>query len=73
VHEIPARGDTPAHQHFDVRFLFEARSHDARAGSDARQVRWVRLTELLTGAPDLPTDESVLRAVRKLGARARLS
>ena len=24
IHEIPARGDEPAHFHFDVRFLFRA-------------------------------------------------
>ena len=27
VHEIPPRGDEPAHLHYDVRFLFEADSN----------------------------------------------
>jgi 8-oxo-dGTP pyrophosphatase MutT (NUDIX family) len=69
VHQIPARADTPAHEHFDVRFAFEAERTDARAGSDALGARWVSIAELLAGGPELPTDESVLRAVRKLRAR----
>jgi 8-oxo-dGTP pyrophosphatase MutT (NUDIX family) len=68
VHEIPARTDQPAHEHFDVRFLFTSRQLDARAGSDARAARWVPIRELLSGAADspYPSDESVMRAVRKL-------
>jgi 8-oxo-dGTP pyrophosphatase MutT (NUDIX family) len=69
VHEIPARGEMPAHEHFDVRFAFEAAHTDARAGSDAKQARWVSIAELLSGRPHLPTDESVMRAVRKLTTR----
>jgi 8-oxo-dGTP pyrophosphatase MutT (NUDIX family) len=69
VHEIPARGALPAHEHFDVRFAFEATHTDARAGSDAKQARWVSIAELLSGGPHLPTDESVMRAVRKLSRR----
>lgn len=70
VHAIPARSDAPAHEHFDVRFLFEVDDWAAaRAGSDAREVRWVQVAALLSGGPDLPTDDSVLRAVRKLRAR----
>jgi hypothetical protein len=70
VHAIPARGEQPAHEHFDVRFLFTTRTADVIAGSDARDVRWVPVRELLS-APEagealLPTDDSVLRAVRKL-------
>lgn len=62
VHVIPARASAPAHEHFDVRFLFEADAHSGRAGSDAKAARWVKLDEVGT----LETDESVLRAVRKL-------
>jgi len=69
VHQIPARGELPEHEHFDVRFAFEATHTDARAGSDATQARWVSIAELLSGGPHLPTDESVLRAVRKLTTR----
>ena len=69
VHLIPARNAVPPHEHFDVRFAFEAPDSQLRAGSDARAARWVRIRDLLTGATDLPSDESVLRAVRKLRAR----
>jgi 8-oxo-dGTP pyrophosphatase MutT (NUDIX family) len=68
VHAIPARADQPAHEHFDVRFLFSSDDVRAIAGSDARAVRWVPITELLGSERDgrYPSDDSVLRAVRKL-------
>jgi 8-oxo-dGTP pyrophosphatase MutT (NUDIX family) len=70
VHAIPARGDQPAHEHFDVRFLFEAKDTRFTAGSDARDARWVPIEQLLghgTRTPsEYPSDDSVLRAVRKL-------
>ena len=64
VHGIPdnpKRGE-PAHLHHDVRFWFETDDRSATAGSDAGDVRWVKLdavTEALT-------DASVMRAVAKL-------
>jgi 8-oxo-dGTP pyrophosphatase MutT (NUDIX family) len=68
VHAIPARKDQPAHQHFDLRFLFTAQDLEVSAGSDANAARWVPIAELLSHQPDseYPTDDSVLRAVRKL-------
>lgn len=63
VHDIPARGDDPAHAHFDVRFLLFARHRRVVAGSDATEATWVPLAEVATKE----TDESVLRAVRRLG------
>lgn len=65
VHLIPARKETPAHEHFDVRFLFRARTERHDAQSDALAARWVSLHDL----DGLQTDESVLRAVRKINAR----
>lgn len=65
VHDIPARRDDPAHRHFDVRVLMRARSLEFLAGSDALAARWVRLDAV----PQVETDESVLRAVRKLIVR----
>jgi 8-oxo-dGTP pyrophosphatase MutT (NUDIX family) len=62
IHEIPARKDDPRHAHFDVRYLFVARSRDVIAGSDAQAVRWVSLDAL----EGIQSDESVMRAVRKL-------
>lgn len=68
VHAIPAFGDQPAHQHFDVRFLFSTDAHQPHAGSDAGAARWIPITQLLAAATDAayPSDESVLRALRKL-------
>ncbi|MFT4627351.1 MAG: 8-oxo-dGTP pyrophosphatase MutT (NUDIX family) [Myxococcota bacterium] len=66
VHTIPSLGGSPAHAHFDVRFAFVAADRDAVAGSDALDVQWVALDAIHT----VQTDESVLRAVRKLRARA---
>jgi 8-oxo-dGTP pyrophosphatase MutT (NUDIX family) len=62
VHPIPARKDEPAHEHFDVRFLFRATSLDAVAGSDATDVRWVPIGQINADT----SDESVSRAVRKI-------
>jgi 8-oxo-dGTP pyrophosphatase MutT (NUDIX family) len=68
VHMIPARPDQPAHEHFDVRFVFVTHERDAKAGSDAHDARWVPIAELLDRSQDsaYPSDESVMRAVRKL-------
>ena len=64
IHDIPPLKGDPGHAHFDVRFAFVSRSLDFRAGSDAKDARWVRLEDV----PDAGTDDSVLRAVRKLTA-----
>ena len=64
IHPIPAnpRKSEPAHEHFDVRFLFQATAHEFQAGSDAKDARWVALDEVTEEL----TDASVVRAVRKL-------
>jgi 8-oxo-dGTP pyrophosphatase MutT (NUDIX family) len=47
VHLIPARKDFPAHDHYDVRFLFRA-SMDERVvvSEESHDVRWVPLADL---------------------------
>lgn len=65
IHPIPARIGEPEHAHFDVRYLFRAATREARAGSDAKAARWVPFRELT----DVQSDESVMRAVRKLRQR----
>lgn len=62
IHTIPARKELPAHEHFDVRFLFRARNATFEARSDALAAKWVPLSDL----GGLQTDESVMRAVRKI-------
>ena len=62
VHPIPPLKQEPAHSHFDVRFAFSAPSLNFQAGSDARAARWVKLSDV----SEVESDESVLRALRKL-------
>lgn len=62
VHPIPARPGEPAHEHFDLRFLFVATHPRLDAGEEVHAARWVPLAEV----GGLHGDESVLRAVRKV-------
>jgi 8-oxo-dGTP pyrophosphatase MutT (NUDIX family) len=66
VHAIPARGAEPAHEHFDVRFLFRAPHERHERSEESHDARWFALRELDAAG----FDASVLRAVRKL-ARLR--
>jgi 8-oxo-dGTP pyrophosphatase MutT (NUDIX family) len=63
VHSIPARPDEPVHEHFDVRFLFQASSRDFRASDEVAGARWVPLSEIASTT----NDESLRRPARKLG------
>ena len=68
IHVIPPnpRKGEPAHEHLDVRVLLRAGPDAAaRAGSDARDLRWVPLAEVNA----VESDASVMRAVAKLIAR----
>lgn len=63
IHPIPARRDEPAHEHFDVRFVFRAPSREAvQATDEVKAGRWLPLE----GVMSVDTDESVARAVRKV-------
>ena len=66
IHRIPPnrKKGEPAHEHFDLRFLFLATSSSLQAGSDALEARWVPLEQV----EDAGTDDSVRRAVRKIGS-----
>lgn len=62
IHEIPEYWTTPAHLHFDVRYLLVA--DDAQpvvCSHESKAVRWVSLEEAL----ELSGEESVARMVRK--------
>jgi 8-oxo-dGTP pyrophosphatase MutT (NUDIX family) len=62
VHDIPARKDEPCHEHFDIRVLLAAPALATVASEEVAAVRWVPLGEVA----GVETDESVLRAVRKI-------
>jgi len=62
IHLIPARKDEPAHEHFDVRFCFQAPTLDFATNDEVVAARWAPLDQI----DQLTTDESVLRVARKL-------
>ena len=73
VHEIPARFDVngklveDAHQHHDIRFLFEAAAGEGLVLSDeSHDLRWLTHSEVL----NLTNEESVLRMLHKAGPHA---
>ena len=78
IHAIPAHGGEPAHEHFDVRFLYVSGTEGLRAGEGVRAARWVGLEELMGGGGTSDgmggvADESVMRAVRKVLAGGALA
>lgn len=71
IHSIPERKGIPAHLHYDVRFLFEA-DRGSVLQENEREVlgaAWVPLNDGSNSSrADFHLDESVLRAVRRIGA-----
>ena len=62
VHTIPERKGVPEHQHYDVRFWFEADPNEPLTIShESLDLRWVSLADIAS----LNADESLLRLVRK--------
>ena len=61
VHDIPARGSEPAHQHLDLRYLVVASPAAAlrRAHAEARDLRWFGWSDL----PGLDLDPGLRRAL----------
>jgi 8-oxo-dGTP pyrophosphatase MutT (NUDIX family) len=62
IHDIPPIQGDPAHRHYDLRVHVRSPTLLFHAGSDAKAAKWVELEEV--NAVD--SDESVMRAVRKL-------
>lgn len=62
IHTIPPLKGEPAHEHFDLRFVFEAPSEQVQAGDDVGGARWLALHEVNAEI----SDESVMRALRKI-------
>jgi 8-oxo-dGTP pyrophosphatase MutT (NUDIX family) len=61
IHEIPARGPEPAHNHYDVRFLLRAHSSEISISEESNDLRWLTPQEI----EQLTDEESVLRMVRR--------
>lgn len=64
VHEIPARGDEPAHLHLDLRYLVLAprKATLARSPAESEDLRWFDWPEL----PALDLDPGLRRALGKV-------
>ncbi|MEO6908725.1 MAG: NUDIX hydrolase, partial [Abditibacteriaceae bacterium] len=66
IHEIPEYWNTPAHLHFDVRYLFVADPEQQIVSNhESHGVRWVSLDE----ACELSGEASILRLVKKTKLR----
>ena len=62
IHEIPARGEDPAHLHYDCRFALQTETTDAFELTDeSHELRWVAVHKVR----GLTDEESVLRMVQK--------
>jgi 8-oxo-dGTP pyrophosphatase MutT (NUDIX family) len=46
VHDIPARGDEPAHLHYDLRYLIISPDVAAKISGESLEARWMAMTEL---------------------------
>jgi len=67
VHEIPPRGNEPAHLHYDARFVLLADpTRDFVVGRESKDLAWVALDKLA----GFGVDRSVLRMSEKTQARA---
>jgi 8-oxo-dGTP pyrophosphatase MutT (NUDIX family) len=61
IHDYPARGAEPAHEHFDVRSAFVARTWAVEAGGGVDEARWFRLNQLPRSDPSLTRPAAKLR------------
>ncbi|MEM9743953.1 MAG: NUDIX hydrolase [Pseudomonadota bacterium] len=70
VHDIPARGNEPAHEHHDLRFLFRADTESSFVVSEeSHDLAWVPMEQL----EDYTDEWSVLRLAHKfLNQRSKL-
>ncbi len=69
VHPIPARGDVPAHDHYDIRFLLRVTGDTTFSVSgESHDLAWLKPDEM----PPLGVGNSVLRMRRKWMRQAGL-
>jgi 8-oxo-dGTP pyrophosphatase MutT (NUDIX family) len=69
VHDIPARGDEPAHEHLDLRYLVVAPpgASFTRSAEEARDMRWVAWDEVASLGPDPGLSRALGKARRIVG------
>lgn len=67
VHPIPARGEEPAHAHYDVRYLIVAEPGATTVSDESRAVEWVDLDEAVRRTPE-PSITRMAAKARALGA-----
>ena len=61
-HLIPARGDVPAHHHYDLRFMLEADPAEPfTVTEESHDLAWIEIARV----PGLNPEESMARMVRK--------
>jgi len=64
VHEIPASGGEPAHQHFDLAWRFVASAAGVQVAMDPHRAVWCLIDELESYQADMPLRRAVERALR---------
>ena len=63
IHTIPEHKNVPEHEHFDVRYLFEADSKVLLTQNhETNELKWVPITDI----EDYTKEESILRMLKKL-------
>ena len=68
IHEIPARGDVPAHLHLDTRFVVIAPPGvEPRQNHESNAVRWFSLDEAFAMAGDDSVERLVRIAAERFG------
>ena len=66
IHLIPARGNDPAHHHFDARFAFAARTEAFRVSDESHALEWVKIEKI----QQFTREPSMLRMAAKWRGRA---
>ena len=62
IHQIPPRGDVPAHFHYDARFLFRTTDNEKyEVSNESIDLAWVKIDEI----KKYSSEESIVRMVEK--------
>ena len=63
IHKIPELKETPAHYHYDIRYLFLAENPEQlRCSEESLDAKWVKLSEI----EQYTKEESIVRMVEKI-------